>query len=119
MVKWIKNLLRIVESYDVNRANDIRRQEANFKTVCNQVAQAKEYIRERTDVSADVHFNQYARNYIIVTGRYRNRDYVEVFSLDESGFEGTINQLREMQRYARVRHIDAPPTMKAFIDHNF
>jgi isocitrate/isopropylmalate dehydrogenase len=77
-----------------------------------------EYIRSKTEVSADVHYHGPDMNQIIVVGRYRNRDYVEVFSLKDNHIEGLVDMLREWQQYATVRRVDAMPALRAFIDRD-
>jgi len=118
MIKWFKKLFRIVKNYDTDRCEAAKTESAHRTRLHKQVREAKKYIRDRTDVSADVHFKDGARNTIIVTGRYRGRDYVEVFTIAEPDLHGLIQQLREMRRYTHIRHVDTPPTMRAFIDHN-
>jgi pentose-5-phosphate-3-epimerase len=105
MIKWVKKLLYIVENFDTC-------QRIMYKRISN----AENFIRERTDVSADVHLTNCNPNQIIVVGRYRNADYVQVFTLADNELKNLIEQLKEMQRYGVVSKIDAPYGMRAVID---
>jgi len=120
MVKWFKKLLRIVKNYDADNVLAYTKTDTKLRelraSLHARIKTNEQFIRERTDVSADIHCREGAHNTIIVVGRYRNRDYVEVFSVQDD-LSGFISQLRDMQRYATIRHVDAPPSMRAFIDH--
>lgn len=67
-------------------------------------------LRERTDASFDVGFNKTCR--IVLTGRYRNNDYVEVVDVDASDFSELVGIVRRMNKYSKVRFIDAPINLR-------
>jgi len=87
---------------------------SSLQAIYNQ--ETRQFIKDKTEVNADIHMQSKPGSTIIVCGRYRNRDYVEVFTVPNDDFVGLIEQLKQMQKYARCRRIDAPFSMKAFID---
>ena len=105
MISWIKKLIGIVKNYDSDR-----------ETLRVRIAQAEQVIRDRTDVHADVHYK--SENQIIVVGRYKNRDYVQTYSVCSGDFHALIQQLRDMERYGHISRIDAPPAMRAVFEHD-
>lgn len=115
MIKWFKKLkeivachkqiLKIVGSYD-----------RDHKWFISRITQAENMIRERTDISADVHMMNRNPNQIIVTGRYRNRDYVQVFTLQDNDLRSLIEQLREMERFGVVSKIDCAYDMRGVFE---
>ena len=105
IIKAHKQIMRIVGSYD-----------SDHKWFVARLVQAENTIKDRTDISADVHFHGPNRNQIIVTGRYRSRDYIQVFTLADNELRTVIDQLREMERYGVVDKVDAICDMKAVIE---
>jgi hypothetical protein len=79
-----------------------------------EIAELRRIIRDRTDVSADIHFRN--ASYIIAVGTFRGRDYVQVFRMGDGDFKFVVEQLRGMNRHAKIRFIDAPPEFRAVID---
>jgi hypothetical protein len=96
MITWFKKLLGIVRRYD-----------ADFQGLRTSIAEARQFIQDRTSIHADVSpYRGY--NQIIVVGRYKRNDYVEVFDVQDQDFSGLIDMLREMQKYGQVRRVDGP-----------
>jgi len=112
IINWFKKLMEIVADYD----KKIEQQKKQNKTYRRLISEAVRLIQDRTDISVGAAFNKHMHNQIIVTGRYKNRDYVEVFTIAHGELEHLIHQLREMQRYGVVNKIDAPIGMRAVID---
>lgn len=77
-----------------------------------------ERVRSVTTIDADLTYLRGQPNTIIVTGRYQNRAYVNVFDIQDGDFEGLIKTLKDMQQMGRVRHIDAPPIFRAVIERD-
>lgn len=98
MIQFIKTLLYIVRNYskDLTRLN--RRCEA-----------VEGIIRERTDIAADVSLSKRGINSVIVLGRFRGCDYVQTFQLQPDDLESLIKQLQAMEKFGKVRLVDAPP----------
>lgn len=106
MINFIKKMVYIVKNYD----ND-------FKHLTSRVNQAEKVIRDRTDIHADIHYK--SKNQIIAVGRYRNRDYVQVYNISTDDFNYLIKILREMEMYGRRGRIDSAHSMKAIFEHEF
>lgn len=100
MLSWIKKLKRIVTRYD-----------ADLQAAHARIAELEKLIRDRTDISVELGFRS-ATN-VIVTGRYKNADYVQTFQINERDTGALVDQLREMQRFGVIRKIDCPPPLKA------
>ena len=105
IVSCHKQLLRIAGTYD-----------RDHKFFINRIVQAENLIKDRTDISVDVHLKDYNPNQIMVAGRYRNADYVQVYTLADNELSSLIPQLREMERYGRVSKVDAAYGLKAVVE---
>jgi len=119
MFKFIKKLIHITKNYD----SDILKQKEEMLRILNKVTwnektciTAKNLIRDRTEIDADIHFHGNNRNQIITIGRYRKRDYVQVFTTNNNDFSCLIDQLRNMQKYGVVEKVDIIPSMRFIID---
>lgn len=106
-VNWIKTLLRVVRTFDLR-----------FEGVHDRIASAERFIRERTEVNADVSVHPKNANKIVVIGRYKNHDYVEIFSMYGDSFAGLVGILRDMARFHEVNRVDCPHHMKYFVDEH-
>ncbi len=113
VVKWFRKLLRIVNQYDIDKDKIYSKIDHSLLVANN----AEKVIRERTDINLGVSINSKEPSQIIIIGRYKGTDYIEAFSLLDENVSGMIDRLREMQRYAVVRRIDAPLEMKGVIKH--
>lgn len=80
------------------------------------ILHARDQIIERTTISADLdmHVRDNSAS-VIVIGRYRNADYVRVFSVRNSELNHTVDMLKGMEQslLGRIRHVDAAPGFKA------
>jgi len=106
-ISFIKSLVRIVNSYD-----------SDLKNIRSNIASAEKIIKDRTEISADVGFSPRCANQIIVVGRYRNADFIQVYSIMDQSMDQLIDQLRSMQHYGSVRKIDAPYGFKATVQRH-
>lgn len=106
MIVWIKKLLAIVKNYeeDMGRLN-------------NRINYSEKLIRDRTDIAADINIKDH--NHIIVVGRYKNRDYVQTFTVRGDELNHLVETLKQMERHGVVRQIDAPPQFKAVFDRGW
>jgi len=134
MITWFKTLFKIVRKYDSmiehlknvnslqskinidhsNRLNEVHDAVHIAERARQDATQAVNYIKERTEVSADINMRRNCPNTIIVVGRYKNRDYVEVFDVDD--MDHMVNDLRRMQKFHHRKVVDGPPQFKAFVD---
>ena len=111
-INKIKILLRIIREYD----SDIDRINKKAQQAENTALKARRIIQERTDLNADMSFHRHSYSHVILMGRYKNRDYVEIFSVTPETLNELIPMLREMQKHARLRRADGPIGMKQIID---
>ncbi len=116
MINWIKKLLRIVRDYDSNLSAIKDRQETENNTMRRVLVEGIRLIKERTDISANVNLGNRSPNQVIVIGRYKNADYVQVYTLETNDLAHLIGQLREMQKHGVVSKIDAASSVRAIID---
>ncbi len=108
MIQWIKNLFHVVRNYHEIKT-EIYLLRERVKRSEKQVAEAVQVIRDRTDVSVGVSATQRSHSYVFMAGRYKNRDYVELFAVDPQDFKELVNILRRMQKHASIRRIDSAP----------
>ncbi len=111
MIRWFRKLREIVRNYDTDK-------NAILLKICRtekRAIEAENVIRDRTAIHADIHTQ--SDNQIIVVGRYRNRDYVQVFHMASNDFCATIEKFREMERFGFMSRIDAAPQMKAVFEN--
>ena len=103
MFKWLKKLSSIVRKYD-----------ADLKETREKIKEMEKIIGDRTTISADLGFRD--PSYVIVVGRYRHVDYVQVFQLETNELESVIDILESMRKNGRLLRIDAPPAMKMIVE---
>ena len=91
----------------------VRHHRSQMKSLQAQILNLEKIIKDRTDLHVDYYDRGCSK--IIAIGHYKNRDYIQTFSVDQNDFHGLIERLRDMERYGTVRQIDAMPTFKAVI----
>jgi hypothetical protein len=92
-------LAKIVANYDLDQEG-----------IHARTKQLEALVRERTEIDIDIDFRRGCQ--VIMTGRYRNNDYIKIFSIREEDFERLIERLLEMERFGEVRRIDSPPCFR-------
>lgn len=105
LIKWFKRLLCVVRTYNKDRYKQWERIKA-----------LEQIIADRTELNVDMSPSMCNQNHVIVVGRYRNMDYIEVFTIAPGEFEHIICTLRHMERFGTVRRIDAPIAFRAIIE---
>lgn len=102
-IRWFKELRYIVRNY----SSEIRR-----------LAALENELRSRTDIHADIAWTKRSSNCIIIAGRYRNKDFVQVFDVHVDTLAEMVELLRRWEKqYGHVRTLDAPPGFKACFEH--
>ena len=117
MINWIKKLRHIVLSYDTTiemLQQKITKAEFTAAHAIRRAESAEEFIRVRTEVSIDLGVR--GPNTIIITGRYKNRDYVEIFDIQNQDMNYLVDMLRSMKRHHIIRTIDGPFAMKSIFE---
>jgi hypothetical protein len=110
MFTFLKKLRAIVNGWDayVSGVN------ARLGGMSNRCAAVEEIIRERTETHVDVH--QHSPSQIIMVGRFRGKDFVSVYPVEDQEFEYLIKRLRDQSRFSRIGRVDAYPFVNAVID---
>lgn len=109
IIRWFNTLNYIVKTWQ-NEVSDIRYLIKDARNIAedarDSAADSREFIKARTDVSVDMGIR--GPSTVIVTGIYKNKEYVEVFDVTGEDFNYLINMLRDMQKHHRIKSIDAP-----------
>ena len=106
MIKWFRELKFIVKYY---------RQHQRYLE--SEIAQINKILRQVTDVHVDLSPGPYYPTTVITIGRYKGRDYVDIFQIRDEDLKYIVNILRDMRRHAKIRRVDAPIEFKGLIDH--
>lgn len=101
IIKWVKVLLKIVRNYDGDQIT---------------ITQYMNTVRELTTINVDVHTYNKSPCNVVMVGRYRNTDYVEIFSVRPDDFSNFIEMFRDWRKQGRIDRIDCPPQMKAVFE---
>lgn len=104
MLKFFRKIRMITRNYDSEMARIERK-----------VDQATSFIRERTEVHVDVHMKSPSQ--VIMIGRYRGKDFVNIYDVGQGEFEHLLEHLKQVNRYAKPCRVDSPwPMVNAVID---
>lgn len=103
---WLKTLGYIVKHHP----QILKEQQQRFELL-------EKRIKDLTTISVDLGYRHDSQ--VIVTGRYRNTDYVQIFSLSDSDLPSIIARLREVERYGTVRRVDCARDMRAVFAREF
>lgn len=114
MIAFIKQLIRMVNNYDIDR-NEVKRLDNRANKALERAIAAELYLKQATTIDADISTPAYGSNTVIVMGRYHGRDHVEVVTMNSEDFERTIDEIKHREKHASVRHVDAPIGMKFII----
>jgi hypothetical protein len=71
-------------------------------------------LEKHTRVDADIGYR--GNNTIILTGVYRKRAYVYFYDMGDGEFAKLVDQLKEMKKYALIRHLDKPNEFHGIFD---
>lgn len=115
ILNWFKLLAYIVENYQKDQASIVE----NFGRVKSSVRSLDSKIAELTDIGVDYSYRGKDPNHIIIVGRYKNVDIVQTFSIHGQDLDYLMNLLKDMERHARVKFVDAPPEIRAVMKRNF
>ena len=108
-IGYVRRLHSVVQTYHHNMAlvgQHVDRQN-------NELSNALSYIKRATKVHLDVGAD--LQSTVIVCGKYRGRDHVQVFRIAPGSFEELVGQLRDIQRFSTTEFIDAPGPLDATI----
>ena len=120
MWKWLEDKIGITKlKQDIQ---ELERKVGSYKAsnhhLQNQVNKVHDFVREATTVSADIQYKHSQGSTIVVTGRYRNNDYVNVFTVEHKDMNYIVDFLRDKERTMGRGFYDTPlhMDMKGWID---
>jgi hypothetical protein len=108
MIKWIKDLRRIVKTHDAEMA-ELR----------SLVTAIHGYVRNATEVDVDMAVSAHCPTTVITIGRYKNSDYVDIFQIRDGDLDYIVEVLRNMRKRARINRIDEPIQFRGRIKHDY
>lgn len=128
-IAWIVELFKVVKDFSI-LASEVRRQgfqidrqEYALRALQNRVfAQSSrmdaldKLIRERTEIAVDAAVVPQDTSYVITVGKYRNADYVQVFSIQGGEFYALVEQLKALRRHGVLKYADGPVLIKAAVE---
>lgn len=113
-VNWFKRLSYIVNHYDQDKIEMLSK--LNYAE--KKAAEAVQVIKERTNIHADVHVKLNNPTQVIAIGRYRNHDYVQVFSIHADDFSELVLRLKDMEKYGNLQRIESPIELRGVFDRD-
>jgi hypothetical protein len=90
----------------IRRLKAIWNIQENLKQYYAHLNFLEQKINERTTIHADIHMKY--PHQIIMVGRYRKRDYVRVFDVEESHFHSLVEMLRQNEKGSKRGRFDMP-----------
>lgn len=131
MITWISALFRLVRDYQ-RVSHDLPGEQPLWR-VANMASYASkdlprveklgkaalDLIRDRTTAHMDLSPGGRDPNTVILVGRYRSQDFVQVYSFEAKDFEALVAQMRDASRQGVVGRVDALPAFRAVIDRDF
>lgn len=112
MIKKLKQLLKNI-SYLCN--NDLAKVE-NKQYIENKnteykyrtlIAKLRDDIDKQFNIDLDVHHKPNCQANVIVTGIYKNKEYIKLYQLNPRDFNDLVEQLRNREKFGEIRNIDA------------
>ena len=107
-MKWLDKLL--------GPWKELPRQRSINGAVSASINDLAKTLRDRTDLSMDLCYH--GPSTVVLTGRYKNNDYVELHQLPQADFDWLVEELKERARYAKLNHVDCYPAFKASFIRN-
>jgi len=104
----IKNLMAMESQLqsDINHANTVARKALSLSKA------AEEHIKKATTIDVDYYQHPQASNTIITIGRYHGKSYIRSHDVPGDEFNKLIDIVRDMSKFANLRHCDVPPGME-------
>ena len=109
----LHTLWQIAKTYEQDKA-------ALLSGVRRELRTVEDLVRDRTTLHADISMTGRDPSFVILVGRYRNRDYVQTFHLPSEDFGGLVDKCVHMSRkLGRWGRLDAPPVFHAAFERGF
>jgi len=77
---------------------------------------AVDVIRDRTTVNIDHYPHGCDPNRVVIIGRHKNTDYVQIFDLNTRDFGEIVEILKSLTKYSKMGIIDSTPTCKQIFE---
>lgn len=74
-------------------------------------------IKERTEYHIDVHGHAKSSSYMILIGKYHNRDFIKCYPINDYDLSQLVERCRGEEKYANRGRIDAHPELSAVINN--
>lgn len=111
-IQRIRNIIRIADTYDKS-LHDIA---VNYMRISNNQDYLDNLVKELTRVDFDVSPRISGTNLCIMSGRYRNTDYVQIFSMHDQEFVDVLKWILELKKRGQIDRVDSPIHMRAVFD---
>lgn len=135
IIHRIQKLLSIAKTYDEDLAalasemqqsiskiehnRDIAILKSEIREYVSRIKYSEDLIRERTDIAVDISPSRHDPTYVVLIGRYKNRDYVQAFAIRNDDLSNLIEQFKCMETYGELRKCDSPPAFRAVLENEF
>ena len=100
MIKWLRGLTHLRE---------------DVEHLTTRVRTLERIIKSVTEIDVDLAGHVKGRNTIIMIGRYRDRDLIQVFDVSGYDFKSILHILRDLRRQGQLNVIDMPYGMDATV----
>lgn len=120
MIEWLKDKLGItgLELRNLELEQRVQSYKESNRHFQNRLDKLESLVRECSSVSSDIHMTHNKGGIVFVAGRYRNKDYVELFTVDDNTMPVLIDQLKHLEKDHTRGYYDAPfqCDMKLWLD---
>lgn len=74
------------------------------------IRELEEALRANTTVDMDVNYD--GHNTVVVIGKFKNNNYINMYAVYDEDFSSVVNRLNELRNRGNVRVIDCPPSVR-------
>jgi len=114
IVKWFTKLREIVRGHDAIVASlnkQIADLEAERRKQKVAITDLQSTFKNCTSLSFDLPVSSRDACQVILTGRFQDNDYVQLFSIHTETFGELVKTMQEWRKRGNVRYIDKPMSM--------
>ena len=112
MIKWFKELFRIVREYD----GTISALEVSANDATYRISDINKFLTGNTSINVDVAPHHMDTHNIIMIGEYGNRDYIQTFNMSGDSFERLLKVVRDLSQYGHIDRVDIVPAMREIFE---
>lgn len=112
MIKKLKQLFNNISyllNNDLAKVENLQDLEAkNIKFECSYfIAKLRDDIDKQFNIDLDINNKPNYQANVIVTGIYKNEEYIKIYQLNPRDFNDLVEQLRSREKFGEIRNIDA------------